>query len=57
MVNFINWCSNNRKPIGYAIGGLDVISGLFAIMSGSMISGVACLAIGVLIVFDAKVFK
>jgi len=57
MVNFINWYSNNRKPIGYTIGGLNLVSGSFAIMSGSMISGVACLVIGVLIVFDAKVFK
>jgi hypothetical protein len=57
MVNFINWYSNNRKPIGYTIGGLNLVSGSFAIMSGSMISGVACLIIGVLIVFDAKVFK
>jgi hypothetical protein len=57
MTNFINWCSDNRKNIGYTIGGINVASGLFNIMSGSMMSGIACLVVGLVIIFDSKVFK
>jgi hypothetical protein len=57
MNNFIAWFERNRKPIGYTIGGMNVVSGLGQMADGQFWPGIVWLILGIALVFDAHQFK
>ena len=57
MNTFFEWFGRNRKTIGYGIGTINILAGVNDIVFGSSITGGMFLAIGVLIVLDAKAYK
>jgi hypothetical protein len=57
MEKFIEWFGRNRRTIGYAVGGVNLGSGIAAIAGGSVWPGALWLVLGAAIIFDTKEFK
>jgi hypothetical protein len=57
MNNFMEWFERNRKPIGYTIGGMNVVSGLVQIADGQFWTGIMWLILGSALILDAHQFK
>ena len=47
------WIGRNRKEIGLAVAGLNILGGLSFLSSGNIMGGVAMIALGVGIGIDA----
>lgn len=56
MNTFFEWVGRNRKTIGYVIGAMNILAGINDIAVGSNITGGMFLAIGALILLDAKAY-
>ena len=54
---FIVWFGNNRKTIGYTIGGVNVLSGINYAVQGNYGLALLWLIIGGAIVLDSYEFK
>jgi hypothetical protein len=57
MHKFLEWFGRNRKPIGYTVGGVNVLSGVSHLFVGNMLDGIFWLLIGVVILIDTREFK
>ena len=57
MEKFFEWFGRHRKTIGYVIGGINVGSGIAAIVGGSFWPGILWLVLGAAIILDARMFK
>lgn len=53
MENFLKWFSDNRKPIGTLVGGLNVILGLSFILQGNVVLATMWTGMGIVILMDA----
>ena len=50
----IFWITENRKNIGYTVGGLNILSGLMCLNGyGSTSTGLIQIFIGIVLIFDA----
>lgn len=54
---FLNWFYSRRKPIGYTIGGLNVLAGINHIFHGDFGLALLWLAVGMMLIIDAHEFK
>jgi hypothetical protein len=54
---FIVWFGNNRKAIGYSIGGVNVLSGINFAFQGNYGLALLWLIIGGAIILDSYEFK
>ena len=52
MTKFLIWFDRYRTPIGYTLGGVNVVSGIFETALGNTFSGVLWLGIGAIVLFD-----
>ena len=50
---FLDWFYAKRKPIGYTIGGLNVLSGLNHLIHGDAGLALLWFAIGMMLIMDA----
>ena len=57
MNKFLDWLHNNRRPIGYTIGGLNLLAALSHLVNGNYGLAVLGLVIGGFLVLDARGFK
>jgi hypothetical protein len=57
MRKFFEWFSNNRKPIGYTVGALNVLSGVNFLLQGDIGLAVLWFVIGGTILFDTYEYK
>jgi Ca2+/Na+ antiporter len=53
----VNWLMAHRKPIGYSIGALNVLSGVSNIALGNVVGGAFWVVIGAVIIVDVKTFN
>jgi uncharacterized membrane protein HdeD (DUF308 family) len=56
MDKMIFWFSENRKKIGYTLGGLNIILGVDSLANGQTSNGLLMLFIGSFLIFDAWMF-
>jgi len=56
MNNFLTWIQNNRRSIGYTIGGLNLLSALSHAFNGNYGLAVLWLVIGGFLILDARGF-
>lgn len=49
----IFWFSENRKKIGYTLGGLNILSGLSLLGSTQASNGMMQIFVGTVLIFDA----
>lgn len=54
---FLVWLGLNRKPIGYTVGGLNVLSGISYAMQGQFGMCLLWLVVGGVIILDTWEFK
>lgn len=54
---FMVWFSANRKPIGYTVGGMNVLGGVNHALHGDFGLAVLWIVIGGLLIVDAREFK
>jgi len=54
---FIVWFGNNRRAIGYSIGGINVLSGINFAVQGNYGLALLWLIIGGAIILDSYEFK
>jgi hypothetical protein len=54
---FLDYVYSKRKPIGYTIGGLNVLVGINHIFHGDFGLALLWFAIGMILVMDAYEFK
>ena len=52
MDKFFIWFGRNRKPIGFSIGGLAVLSGVVVMATGDVLNGVCNTFIGLVVLYD-----
>ena len=57
MNKFLDWFYKNRKPIGYTIGGLNLLSAVNYAVNGDYGMAVLWTVIGAFLVIDAYEFK
>ncbi len=57
MDTFLNWFYRNRKPIGYTIGGLNLLAGVNHAFNGDYGLAILWIVIGGFLVIDARSFK
>ena len=57
MNSFLNWIFKNRKPIGYTVGGLNVLSAINHAVNGDWGMAVLWFVIGAFLILDAYEFK
>jgi hypothetical protein len=57
MDKFFEWFGRHRETIGYTVGGVNLGSGIAAIVGGSVWSGIFWLVLGAAIIFDTRMFK
>lgn len=50
---FLGWLYAKRKPVGYTIGGLNVLSGINYLVHGDFGMASLWVAIGMMLVMDA----
>ena len=53
MNKFLEWCNRNSKMISLTIGGLNVLSGLSALVTGNYALAIVGFTIGGALIFDA----
>ncbi len=53
MTKFLDWCNRNHKPIGYTVGGLNVLAGLNSLVYGNYGLAIVGFTIGGSLIFDA----
>jgi hypothetical protein len=54
---FLDWLYSKRKPIGYTIGGLNVLAGLGHLLQAEFGLALLWFAIGMMLIMDAYEFK
>jgi len=54
---FSLWFVNNRKPIGYTVGGLNLLAAVNHALYGNCGLTVLWLVIGSTIIYDTKMYK
>ncbi len=54
---FFTWFGRNRQTIGYAIGGLNLLTALSHLLQGNLGLMLFWLVIGCMIIFDTWEFK
>ena len=52
-MSITGWLGKYRRPIGYTIGGLNVLAALFAGLRGDITSAVCSALIGIALIWDA----
>jgi hypothetical protein len=52
MTKFLEWFDRYRTPIGYTIGGFNLVTGVFETALGNTFIGMFWMAIGAVILFD-----
>jgi len=52
MTKFLAWFDRYRTPIGYTVGGFNVVSGIFETALGNTFTGMFWMGIGAVILFD-----
>jgi hypothetical protein len=57
MNKFLNWFEQNRKSIGYVVGGANLGSGIGQCFRGEIANGVMMIVIGLAIILDTRMFK
>ena len=57
MSKFFEWFGRNRKPIGYTIGGLNLLAALNYYLNGLTGMAVTWTVIGLFLIYDAYEFK
>jgi hypothetical protein len=57
MEKFFEWFGRHREPIGYTVGGINLLNGFVGIISGNVVNGVCWLLLGSAIIFDTRMFK
>jgi hypothetical protein len=57
MNKFLTWFENNRKSIGYVIGGANIGSGIGQLAKGEIANGVVFVVLGLAIILDTRMFK
>ncbi len=57
MKSFLEWMDRNRKPIGYTIGGLNVLMALNYALIGQFGLAVLWFVIGFFLLVDARGYK
>jgi hypothetical protein len=50
---FLEWCNRNSKSISLTIGGLNILSGISALVNGNYALAVVGFTIGGVLIFDA----
>ena len=50
------WYDLNRTPIGYAVGGINLLNGLF-LFSVDTLAAIFWFMLGLVIIFDTKYYK
>lgn len=55
--NLLDWAYSKRKPVGYTVGGLNILVSLSHLLQGEFGLALLWFAIGTMLVFDAKEFK
>lgn len=54
---FMLWFNRNRRPIGYTIGGMNILGGVNYAVQGNTGLALLWIVIGTLLILDAKEFK
>lgn len=54
---FFTWFGRNRRPIGYVIGGMNLLTALSHLLQGNLGLMLFWLVIGCMIIFDTWEFK
>ena len=57
MNKFALWFERNRRPIGYTVGGLNLLAAVNHLVSGHLGLAVLWLVIGSFIVYDTRTFR
>lgn len=57
IVKFLDYVYSKRKPIGYTVGGLNVLVGINHLINGDFGLALLWFAIGMMLVMDAYEFK
>lgn len=53
MGKFLEWCNRNSKSISLTIGGLNLLSGLSALVTGNYALAIVGFTIAGVLIFDA----
>jgi hypothetical protein len=53
MDKLVFWLGENRKKIGYTLGGVNMLCGVNSLIFGQISNGVILLFVGFVLVFDA----
>jgi hypothetical protein len=57
MKTFLEWFGRYRHPIGYAVGGLNLLDGIASLAAGDYTNGALWTLVGIVILIDTKEFK
>ena len=57
MAKFFEWFGRHREPIGYTVGGINLLNGFVGIISGNVVNGFCWILLGSAIIFDTRMFK
>ena len=57
MDKFFEWFGRHREPIGYTVGGINLLNGFVGIISGNVVNGIFWILLGSAIIFDTRMFK
>jgi hypothetical protein len=57
MEKFFEWFGRHREPIGYTVGGINLLNGFVGIISGNAVNGICWILLGSAIIFDTRMFK
>ena len=57
MNKILNWFEQYHSPIGYTVGGLNLLSGVFNMLTGNFYTGLLSIIAGAFITFDTWVSK
>ena len=57
MNKFLSWFEQNRKSIGYVIGGVNLGTGAGHIYNGDIANGVVYAILGLALILDTRMFK
>jgi hypothetical protein len=50
---FVFWLSENRKKVGYSLGGINMLCGINSLAFGQISNGFVLLFVGFVLIFDA----
>ena len=57
MEKFFERFGRHREPIGYTVGGINLLNGFVGIISGNVVNGIFWILLGSAIIFDTRMFK